>query len=82
MAGNKASTKPLTNTDTGRGRVGRWPGALAPGWPGHGAALWQRRWPLPWQRGQAECGNTFWPIHGRDQETRPAFPPPLRNGPL
>jgi len=65
-----------------RGRVGRWPGALAPGGRAHSVVLWQRRWPLPWQRGQAECGNTFWPIHGREPETRPAFPPPARDGAL
>jgi len=30
-----------------RGRVGRWPGAVAPGWTRASAALWQGRWPLP-----------------------------------
>ncbi len=34
-----------------RGRGGRWPGALAPGWSSGSVALWQGRWPLPWKRG-------------------------------
>ena len=33
------------------GRGGRWPGALAPGWPRISVALWQGRWPLPMQQG-------------------------------
>ncbi len=40
-----------------RGRVGRWPGALAPGWPRISVALWQGRWPLPWGAGRALAGG-------------------------
>ncbi|MCA4926968.1 MAG: IS110 family transposase, partial [Rhodobacter sp.] len=43
LAGHKANTKPLTNTDTGRGL---WP----PADPDPSVALWQGRWPLPVQR--------------------------------
>jgi len=49
-----------------RGRVGRWPGALAPGWSRISVALWQGRWPLPMKR--CQC---FRPS-GRDQETQRA----------
>ena len=48
MAGNKANTKPLTNTDTGRGL---WP----PADPDPSVALWQGRWPLPERPVIPEC---------------------------
>ncbi len=51
-------------------------GLWAPGSARGSVPLWQGRWPLPWKRWR--CCR---PI-GRDQETRPAFPPPARNGPL
>jgi hypothetical protein len=35
-----------------RGRGGRWPGALAPGVPRIGVALWQGRWPRPERAGE------------------------------
>jgi len=57
-----------------RWRGGRWPGALAPGWSRGSVALWQGRWPLPLKRWQRF--HQF----GREQETRPAFPPPVRHG--
>jgi len=59
-----------------RGRGGRWPGALAPGWTRISVVLWQGRWPLPLKRWQ--CFRQW----GRHPETRPAFPPPLRDGSL
>jgi len=41
------------------GRVGRWPGAVAPGWPRGSVALWQGRWPLPLKRWHCfrQCGR-------------------------
>ncbi len=48
---------------------GLWP----PAGPDPSAALWQGRWPLPLQRGQR-----IRQMSGRDQETRPAFPRPVR----
>jgi len=39
-----------TQASARRGRGWRWPGALAPSGPGVSVALWQGRWPLPWQR--------------------------------
>jgi len=58
-----------------RGRVGRWPGALAPGWSGISVALWQGRWPLPLQR----CSPASTP-GGSGNATRVS--PPARDGAL
>ena len=46
----KGQRPTLRGRSARRGRVGRWPGALAPGGPRISAALWQGRWPLPLQR--------------------------------
>jgi len=81
QAPRKASARPGGGEAPARGGSGAGRGLWPPAGAGHSGSLWQRRWPLPWQRGLADCGKTFWPIHGRDQETRPAFPPPVRDGP-
>jgi len=41
-----------------RGRGGRWPGALAPGWTRGSVAQWQGRWPLPERPGIPKCVRT------------------------
>ena len=56
----------------GAGRGGFGP----PTGPDPGAALWRGRWPLPLKRGRG-CHQ-----FRREQEPRPAFPPPLHDGTL
>jgi hypothetical protein len=43
----QASARPGGCEAPALGRDGRWPGALAPGWPRISRAQWQGRWPLP-----------------------------------
>ena len=51
----KASARPGGREAPALGRVGRWPGALAPGGSDASAAMWQRRWPLPKRRSSAQA---------------------------
>jgi hypothetical protein len=63
-----------------RGRGGRWPGALAPGGPGISGALWQGRWPLPWQRRWRFGFRSSAPSSGGNRK-RMRFPRPRRTLP-
>jgi len=74
QAPRKASARPGGGEAPARGGSGAGRGLWPPAGAGHSGSLWQRRWPLPWQRGLADCGKTFWPIHGRDQETHGVSP--------
>ena len=50
-----AAQRPARRVRSARqGRVGRWPGALAPGWSRISAVPWQGRWPQPDRTGSLE----------------------------
>jgi hypothetical protein len=73
----QASARPGGREAPAVGGAGAGRGLWAPGGPGVSLALWQGRWPLPWQR-RWWFGVCRSALSGRAQETH-AFPPPARN---
>jgi hypothetical protein len=67
-----------TKASARRGRGGRWPGALAPGWTRFSVVLWQGRWPLPGCAGRAQAQEV--PAFGSGGPCGRHFPGTLSGG--